>query len=192
MSKSVKTVVITAAIIAQVEAVLQDKRSHKYSVSKIFAAHNAVFGLNETPETCVSCLTKRATALEKWYNSGAAKADEQATAKETKGQVIKEFFDEANTIAGGLDENPNVSDADKAKIEDAQTAATDAIKRTALAVKNKAGEPINLEFTSEDGETGTVKLADGSAAKAGTYTADNGDTIAVQPGGKAKYKQSLI
>lgn len=166
MSKSVKAVVITAAVIAQVEAVLQEKKANKYSTSRIYAAHNAVFGLNETPQSCASCLTKRARALEDWY----AERENEDTAGD----------------------NPNVSEADKAKIEDAQTAAADAIKRTALAAKNKAGEAFDLAFASEDGEAGTVLQADGSAVKAGTYTLENGDTIAVQPGGKATYKSSIL
>lgn len=233
MSKSVKAVVITAAIIAQVEAVLQDKSHNKYSTSRIYAAHNAVFGLNETPQSCASCLTKRARALEDWYNKRDKAGD-----------------------------NPNVSEADKAKIENFETfmiidgerftvvddeneqpatviftpaseganfgKATDTKGQPAPAYvyeqNGKAylvqgdegnytdvtGEPIAqvndfdiIDTINKKGEAVKVKLvrgidgdkatqADGKSLSAGTYTLDNGDTIAVQPGGKATYKSSIL
>lgn len=60
---------VTPQVVAQVEAVLADKKKNRYSTSGIYAAHNAVFDKHETPQSCASCLRKRADALEKWYNA---------------------------------------------------------------------------------------------------------------------------
>lgn len=75
MSKSTKKEQIafskaTPQLIAQVETVLAEAKRHTYSVSRVFAAFNAVFNLNETPQTCASCLRSRAERLESWYVKG--------------------------------------------------------------------------------------------------------------------------
>lgn len=54
-------------LIAQVQEVIAMADKNRYSVSRIFAAHNAVFGLNDTPQSCTSCLTTRTAALRTWY-----------------------------------------------------------------------------------------------------------------------------
>lgn len=53
--------------VALVEDVLAMAAKNRYSVSKIFAAHNAVFELKEQAQSCASCLTIRVSALRKWY-----------------------------------------------------------------------------------------------------------------------------
>lgn len=53
--------------VALVEDVLAMAAKNRYSVSKIFAAHNAVFELKEQAQSCASCLTTRVSALRKWY-----------------------------------------------------------------------------------------------------------------------------
>lgn len=55
----------------KVKLVLQMKQNNRYSVSRIYFAHNKVFGLNEAPETCSTCLTSRATNLLKWWAANA-------------------------------------------------------------------------------------------------------------------------
>lgn len=45
------------------------EQSNKYSTSAIYAAHNAVFGLDEIPQTCSSCLLTRGNALRSWLHT---------------------------------------------------------------------------------------------------------------------------
>lgn len=67
---------ITPELLDQVKAVLEDAANHKYSVSRIYGAHNQVFKLSETPESCASCLRKRASALKKWYGEYVVLAED--------------------------------------------------------------------------------------------------------------------
>lgn len=67
--------------VAKVRLVVKEANvNHTYSVSRIYAAHNAVFGLNEQPQTCSSCLTTRARNLTKWL----ADFDKAATPAQAK------------------------------------------------------------------------------------------------------------
>lgn len=85
--KNSKTVV-TAALIQSVEIVLNDITKHRYSTTGIYNAHNSVFGLNETPEACTSCLVNRANKLKQWY---ADYALEQAqNGKDVYGKKLEE------------------------------------------------------------------------------------------------------
>ena len=53
---------------AKVKFVLQQAQHNRYSVSRIYAAHNAIFELDEAPQTCATCLTSRAAKLRKWWH----------------------------------------------------------------------------------------------------------------------------
>lgn len=69
----------TPALVKQVKGVIADADKHTYSVSKIYAAHNAAFGLREQPQTCSSCLRNRARDLRDWlkgYDEYAGKSEE--------------------------------------------------------------------------------------------------------------------
>ena len=57
---------VTPDLVAKVREVIADADKHVYSVSKVYAAYNAAFSLNETPQTCSSCLRNRANALREW------------------------------------------------------------------------------------------------------------------------------
>jgi hypothetical protein len=86
MSK--KTENVTPELIREVEEVLNDATSHKYSVSRVYGAHNQVFQLAETPESCASCLRKRADALKRWYADHSLRAiDAQVKAGEAENEV---------------------------------------------------------------------------------------------------------
>lgn len=62
-----------------------------------------------------------------------------------------------------------------------------------MDVTDKEGQPHKIKFVFEEGEKGKATLIDGKALKAGTYTTKEGDTVAVQPGGKATLKvQDLL
>lgn len=70
---------------AKVKFVLQQaQHSNKYSVSRIYAAHNAVFNLKEEPQTCSTCLTSRVAALRKWWSENEPKTDKVATTGEAQ------------------------------------------------------------------------------------------------------------
>lgn len=244
MSKSIKTAVVTAALLEQVKAVLEDKAHNKYSTSKIYAAHNAVFNLNETPESCASCLRKRADALVKWYGEYATSTDGKD--KKTIDQLPKQLGDAAHQGAP-IKETFMIIDGERFTVVDDETEqpatviftpaseganhgiATDVKGKPAPAyvyeqdgkaylvsgeegaytevtgepiaevkdfdlmdVTNKKGDTLKIKFVSEDGEAGIATLADGKALAAGTYTTKDGDTVAVQPGGKATLKSNLL
>src|SRR5690349_3508397 len=61
---------------AKVKFVLQSAQNNRYSVSRIYAAHNAVFELTEAPQTCSTCLTSRVAKLRKWWGEQSPKATE--------------------------------------------------------------------------------------------------------------------
>ena len=52
-------------LIKEVEILLAEiDRTHRYSMSKIYDLSNRVFGTNETPQSCASCLTRKLDSLE--------------------------------------------------------------------------------------------------------------------------------
>ena len=163
MSNSKKTAEVTDALLDQVKAVLEDKANNKYSTSKIYAAHNAVFNKTETPESCASCLRKRADALLKWYG-------EHQLAQTKGGKAI----DNLPKQLGGAAHEGAPADFDL------------------MDVTNKKGEAFKIKFVTIEGDTGTATLEDGKALAAGTYMTKEGDTVAVQPGGKATLKSNLL
>lgn len=192
---------VAPALVQQVEAVLGMAKKHKYSAGQVYAAHNQVFDKKETPEVCASCVTKRTAALAKWYQgyleyqneqtNGAANEEGMAQTGDAIGTLQEGIagtqeseqpgakgINEANTIAGGLDGNVSRE--------------TQEAPAGAFTVTNKKGEAFGVTFESEDGVNGSLLLADGKAAKPGTYTTETGDSYAVQPGGKATYKNDAI
>lgn len=177
MSKQKQAAEITPAIIEQVKAVLEDKANNKYSTSKVYGAHNAVFGLNETPESCASCLRKRADALVKWYGEYSIEQAQDDAPKTTIDNLPPQLGD---ALTGELE-----AEEAKAGVEEAQDFDI-------MDVTNKKGEPFKIKFVSEDGEAGIATHADGKALAAGTYTTKEGDTVAVQPGGKATLKSNVL
>lgn len=177
MSNSKKTAEITDAILDQVKAVLEDKAQNKYSTSKIYAAHNAVFNKNETPESCASCLRKRADALVKWYGEYATSTNGKD--KKAIDELPKQLGDAAHQGAPATDDEL-IAGVDEAQDFDL------------MDVTNKKGEALKIKFVTIEGDAGTATLEDGKALAAGTYTTKDGDTVAVQPGGKATLKSNLL
>lgn len=57
----------------KVKFVLQQAKSNRYSVSRIYAAYNGVFELQEAPQTCSTCLTSRVKRLLEWWGGNAPK-----------------------------------------------------------------------------------------------------------------------
>ncbi len=75
---------VTPALVKQVKEVIADADKHTYSVSRVYAAHNAAFGLSERPQTCSSCLRNRVRNLREWLAGyeKQAKPRRQATVNE--------------------------------------------------------------------------------------------------------------
>lgn len=64
------------ALVAEVE------KTHRYSMSRIYEAYNQVFGKDEQPQSCASCLIRKVQELKKWL-SEQTKAVEESTPAST-------------------------------------------------------------------------------------------------------------
>lgn len=87
-----------AATVADVRRIIADSTRHLYSVSLIYRVYNAVFGLNERPQTCGSCLQRRARALKGWlaeYEAAQAAAPAPPKRKRRKKVATPEPVAEA-------------------------------------------------------------------------------------------------
>ncbi len=170
---------VTPALVAQVEGVIADADKHTYSVSKIYAVYNSVFGLREQPQTCSSCLRNRAGKLREWLKGYGeyAKAAELETPP-----------------AGneGADERGKVPDSDEEPtLQYDNPEAPGYVARVEGTVRYPMAEGIPFDFLPNEGTAvkGTVTYADGTKVKPGTYVTAEGLEIAVQPGGKANIKE---
>lgn len=231
--------------VALVEDVLAMAAKNRYSVSKIFTAHNTVFGLSDAQSGCASCLTTRVSALRKWYGDTLpvdnpeafrnkvlgditpAQTAEQGPdawlAEQTAARAIGEGSTDDERLAALQDIAESINSG-KTTFPDEQhvqylTGEIEETKARIAAAKN-SGEPDYLDPTSphhvapakgvtrypmgenilpldftpskDDALKGTIKGADGSNVKAGTYTTADGTTIAVSVGNKATIKDDLI
>lgn len=156
--------------------VVQDRRKNTYSVSRIYNAYNLIFNKRETPQTCASCLLKRAKEIEKWYAESIAEPAPEPT---EDGLRVADVANNLGTDAGAL-----LGAGEPAK----DVGSEDDTKETYNAT-NKKGEAVVIVFDA-DAETATD--AEGKDLPAGTYNLENGDKIAVQVGGKATYKADLV
>lgn len=175
---------VTPALVKQVKDVIADADKHTYSVSKVYEAHNAAFGLREQPQTCSSCLRNRARDLRDWLKgydeyvkANAPKPETPPAGNEGKGESGK-----AQDGQSG-DANPDSQyDNPEAPGYVAQAEGT---------VRYPMAEGIPFDFLPNEGTIvkGTVTRADGTKVKPGTYVTAEGLEIAVQPGGKANIKE---
>lgn len=46
--------------------VAEVEKTHRYSMSRVYGAYNEVFGKNEQPQACASCLIRKVNELKKW------------------------------------------------------------------------------------------------------------------------------
>lgn len=63
-----------ASLVAEVE------KTHRYSMSRIYNAYNQVFGKNEQPQSCASCLIRKVQELKKWLSEQSELKHETAPA----------------------------------------------------------------------------------------------------------------
>jgi len=170
MSKATKKAVgydhITPKLVARVKAVLADAEKHKYSVSRVYGAHNAAFKKNDIPQTCSSCLRNRVRELKAWYK-----------------EYVKQLPKNGAITTGEPETPPAKADPNAPEYEEPARGV----------VRYPMGEGVvPIDFTPSEGDPakGKVLFADGGKVKAGTYTAAGGYEIAVQPGGKATVKST--
>ena len=157
-----------AELIALAERVTADAAKHRYSVSSIYTAYNAITGKAEEPQTCSSCLRSRAREIAKWLDG--RKAPEPV--KEPDPEPVKQQAPE-----------PVEEPAPEPVEEPAPEIPSNVARLNVDGIGEVDFTPIDgVEFA--DGVKGTVLGADGSNVKPGTYSAGE-FTLKVQPGGKA-------
>lgn len=55
------------ALRSEVETLVREvEKTHRYSMSRIYGLYNRVFGTNETPQSCASCLIRKVRELKNW------------------------------------------------------------------------------------------------------------------------------
>ncbi|SBW07410.1 conserved hypothetical protein [uncultured Dysgonomonas sp.] len=55
------------ALRSEVEALVHEvEKTHRYSMSRIYGLYNRVFGTNEAPQSCASCLIRKVRELKNW------------------------------------------------------------------------------------------------------------------------------
>lgn len=200
---------VTPQLVNQVEAVLADAKKHTYSVSRVYGAYNTALGKNDTPETCASCLRVRVEALAKWLKgmptTAAAKTAEAPTYEgivkrlglevgntpdsqyATLGKVLAEDYPVKLTDAerGVVQERVDDLFKDLAQYDNPDAAYY--VSPAEGATRYAMAEGLPFDFTpGDEANKGTVTLADGSKAKAGTHLATDGTKLVVQANGNAR------
>lgn len=63
-----------AALIKEVRELISEvDKTHRHSMSKIYGLYNRIYGTNETPQSCASCLIRKVRELRDWL----AKAEKE-------------------------------------------------------------------------------------------------------------------
>lgn len=170
----------TPELIEKVVVVLRERNAHKLSTSRIYEAHNAIFGLDETPESCASCLRRRADKIAVWYAGYLAEAGEPTQAA-TAGKG-KKAADSATSDNG---------DTGKGAPLGAYQRPEGAVDYPLLDEEGVEAGTIVFTASAEDETKGTVTMADGTYVKPGTYKSGENE-IKVAVGGKATVVNSLL
>lgn len=232
---------ITAELVRSVDAVLTSAAKHTYSASGVYGAHNQVFKLNETPDTCASCLRNRVDNLRRWYadyameqaNKGLDQYGNKLTVVTSPApKVSRETFDNLADLYSAYSTdsdaynayyNGNAPEDERALIESMLKTHNDNNEPNPLYPSEKEllnarlaelNTPVHIDTTNADGSfivkdkdgnvhevvytegegdapgklTFTNEAGEVKSMKPGTYTVDNGDKYAVQPGGNTTFK----
>lgn len=147
MTKQLKGADLTPELKAKLNTVLAEARVNRFSVSRVFETYNEIFGKDDKPQSCASCLRTRVEALQKWKEENP---------------------------------DPNAGEGDDAD-DDANV----------VTHTTTDGAVILYTPSAEDAQRGTVRFADGANVAAGRYELENGDTLIVQVGGRARVEASL-
>ena len=173
MSKT-KEVEITPALLADVSTVLEMAKKNKYSVSKVYAAYNAVTGKNDPPQTCNSCVRNRVAYLRKWHAEYVERTSALMEPIETPTSLAAGQFFQPDPI--GTPDEPTPPSEDE---------RPDVIR---LAVPGWES-PLYFKPGDKDAAKGVATYeVGGGYVKPGKYALTDGRELAVQPGGKATIK----
>lgn len=156
---------VSPRLVERVNGVIEESKQHRYSVSRVYAAYNEVFGKQERPQTCSSCLRNRVRELVRWqegYIEYLAAKEVPPVPPVSTEEVSAEVHPDLN--------NPQFAEPAQGVIR----------------VPMAEGLPIDFIPTDDDGHKGTVKYADGTAVKPGSYKTSRGAWVTVQVGGKAR------
>lgn len=87
-------------LVKEVEALTAEiEKTHRYSMSKIYGLYNRVFGTNERPQSCASCLIRKVRELRVWGETKKSEADKGnvkiSLAKENKAKRGRKRKEEA-------------------------------------------------------------------------------------------------
>lgn len=67
------------------ELIKEVNATHRYSMSRIYGLSNEIFGKNETPQSCASCLLRKVKELEEWLKQQKEEKEEtQATDEQSE------------------------------------------------------------------------------------------------------------
>lgn len=172
----------SSGLVERVTGVIEESRHHRYSVSRVYAAYNEVFSKQEKPQTCSSCLRNRVCELGKWLEG------------------YNEYLAAQDAPAGGQPQENAYPVTDRENAEEARPTETDPnnpqlSEPAPGVVRTPMEEGLPIDFIPEAGDVakGTVKYADGTNVKPGTYRTALGVWITVQVGGKARmYEDAAI
>lgn len=141
---------------AKVKFVLQQAQNNRYSVSRIYAAHNAIFELQEAPQTCSTCLTSRVKKLREWWG---ANAKEDTTGVPTTGEM-----QEATSYEGVVEKH-------KINFEAGNTTDETAVLETLLGEDSPLGanekEPVRQRIGTIQTDAHEADLNERVSAKLG-------------------------
>lgn len=171
---------VSPELVQRVSGVINEAAHHRYSVSRVYAAYNEAFGKNEKSQTCSSCLRNRVRELARWKEGYYTfLADQEKPEPPVVGAPAES--------EEGTDGNTGGDEGKKDKVDtDPNNPQYAAPAPGAIRVPMAEGAPVDF-IPAEDGEgKGTVKYADGTAVKPGSYKTTLGKVITVQVGGKAR------
>lgn len=189
-------------LLDQVAAVLKDADKHRYSVSKVFAAYNAVTGKNDPPQTCSSCLRNRVRTLREWYAKNALELPDVGVSPDGFAPVGSltisppPVVDPIGTPDGdtappqgeerpdGLAQGPD----DETPVGAKGGAAIDVIRLHVEVLPL----PVYFQPGEKDPQKGKACLEGGGSIKPGKYFTSDDRELAVQPGGKATLKAAPV
>jgi hypothetical protein len=167
----------TPDLVERVKGVIANNAIHRYSVSEIYPAYNAAFGLSERPQTCSSCLRFRAKRLAEWL---------KGYEEYLKNKASKAKTDSGNTQGSPKLEKPKEGQGN-GQIVDVNDERYKAPAIGVIRIPMRECTPIDLMPIGKDDQTrGKVRYADGTAVPPGKYITARGETVVVQIGGKGR------
>jgi hypothetical protein len=169
---------VTPLLVDQVKKVIADADIRKYHISEVYAVHNAVYGLRESPQSCHTCLRNRVCALRDWfkgYEEYRQSVEVQPSGKGTTGEGGNKQEDGETEVAPQYD----------------VPAMPGYVAQVEGTVRYPMAEGIPFDFLPNEGTEfkGKVKRADGSKIRPGKYITADGRAIVVQPGGRANIRE---